>query len=404
MRTRSRVPPVPASGWSSLPSPKDVFVDEPVNRGWKDASRQTVEPLSSSKLTVTCEVSPNGNGIFSTQTLSRAPFYWAGEYALQYGVALLPNKPVDLNFGKVDLVQMAYDRSRSDLFLLDFLRTASETLRMLQKPWKFLAYCKRFGLRGHDHSRRLSALKRPLDLAGQTWLEGTYGYIPLMQDLYNIGKLCSSPGEVLAAAANLPVTTNVRQRFTRTSSYEDVDLSTSYYKSRLCVRNTQVFFGSRLLRIRWLYNPSYGAQSMAQQIASYIGLNDFGRLGYEALKFSFVADWFSSFGSRFSQNPAFNGPVMWMTHPQVLVSQSIKETCFFGQPFINNPTSTRYYRNQVVTGGSASYRKTTFSRTKTAASAIDSFQEGDGLTAYRTATGAALGLGELNRLARLFRT
>lgn len=405
MRTRTRNPPYPPNGASGVGIPKDTFTDEPKGRGWKPASRTSVNILSSAKLVVTCEVSHNGGATWNTVKLERPPFYWDGSYGLT-GVTFLPTESATTQpYQPLDLVQMAMDRSRSDLFLLDFLREATETVKMIYKPWRFLQFVKKnHGVMWtNDMGKPLGRLKRTLDRAGSTWLEGTYGYIPFMHDLYAISQICSNPLGVLESCAMQPCITDHRQGFMQTLSPLDVDMSDSAFDARICVTKTQVYSGKRRVMIRWLYNPSFGAMSLARQMSTFLGLSDFGRVSLEAVRLSFVGDWFSTFASRCASNPAFNGPVMWLTHPLTKVSRSEKLVSFYGMPSLVRPATTPTMRNQKVHGGTATTEHRNFLRGTEATESIDNYSNNtDGLSAWRTTSGTFLALGELNTLVRRF--
>lgn len=155
----------------------------------------------------------------------------------------------------------------------------------------------------------------------------------------------------------------------------------------------------RLIRIEASPNPSFQAMSIANQMATYLGLNDFGRLAWELVPYSFVVDWFTDLGSSVSSMGAFNGPAAYVDGIVSMASWStVKHEFSLISPYkLSYPSDSPnvIYWNLGVSGGSCVVEATSFFRSERGKGNLDGDLFHNGLSAYRTASGIALMHGAL---------
>lgn len=397
MRTRTRTLTPPAS--CGLTGLNETFVDlsTPL-KGWKACSHSYAKVTSFQP----------GGGTWSSRNLNssnpptvrpisdavRFPGAWvASNWRGWVSESLDPQS--DLKLEAVDMNSVVLELSRSSTNLAETIATFSDTVNLFRAPGLFLKHAAKSGI---PVSRRpLKELRKSLDTAGQTWLSGTYGYLPLISDLQNLASFCASPRKALNDLKK-PLVKDIRNSVSDGYCTRRPPGMNKYHFS-LHVE-TQRFL-SRMIRLEGTPNPAFHAMSLANQLATYYGLNDFGRLAWELTPGSFVFDWFSSLGRSVASIGALNGPLAYCN---VTVSSTNKlltkqtytvtpaETTTVKNTWLNTETSINVF------GGSCVLESCSFSRSARGEADLSGSTFQNGLSSYRTATGMALLLGSLGRI------
>lgn len=393
MRARSRyLYPVPGS--SGVPVSHETFIDDPdspSSRGWKPCThlRTVVTSASPTNLVLRRDNYPdrilnqgsfgsfNGNGFFGPGPTT---------VPLDYAPPELPS---------IDLHSLAMENSRSSTNLAELISTFRDTAKMFSRPYRFF---KESGIiRDYDRAGPLRNARDAINRAGSTWLEGTYGYLPLISDLIELSTICRDPSIVIdriVSRASKPQ--KLYHQSVSGCSYTNDDPQPNEFNIRVN-RSDEV---SRLVRIEWVINPSFFSMSTANLFASYLGLNDYGRLGYELIPLSFVADWFTGIGKSISSSPYLNGPLAMSVGSVSSWSRIVTKYEHIGiAPITVEPD--RSFSGSI---GTLAYEIEEFNRTKRGEGDTGGSLFQNGLDGYRTATGLALLHGRAGSIAKLFPT
>lgn len=300
----------------------------------------------------------------------------------------------DPSLPQVSLDQVLMDLGRSSTNLAEGIATIKDTINLFRGPGKFLKHLARSGSVNIKSSRApLKELKSAFDKAGDTWLEGTYGWIPFIQDLIELSSIARNPQAALAKLSK-PIVKDIRHT---ASSGGDVD--SSQLEHTFVITERLETTRKRLIRIEASPSPSFQAMSMANKLATYLGLNDFGRLAWELVPYSFVVDWFTDLGSSVSSMGALNGPAAYIDGIVSMASWSTvkHEFSLISPQKLSYPSDSpvKMYWNLGVGGGSCVVEATSFFRSERGKGNLDGDLFHNGLSAYRTASGIALMHGAL---------
>jgi hypothetical protein len=403
MRTRTRTPIKPAG--CRCESLTETFTDDPhPAKIWKPCYHKIVTVDSFTRpsvrtVTQSHYLPPRPPTITNYPLGGNFPKYlgnWGGTF--RGYTADVPPLAQSVTLPEIDLDQVVLELSRSSTNLAEIAATFVPTVALFSGPGRFLKHWRKSERYQIGVSRRpLKELRASLDRAGETWLAGTYGYIPLLSDLVELTRICRDPIKVLKKLKE-PVTKNIRQSASLEVSSTENPLRRDYDFS---YRWTDKVTRSRLIRLNGTPNPSFQSLSLANQMATYLGLADFGRLAWELVPFSFVFDWFSSLGASVASAQALNGHYAYC---DMKVSSAVSTKTV--RTYTPRPSrkssyfSTQFNFTQTcdVAGGLCTVRTEEFSRS--------SYGEGDtsgstfhnGLSAYRTTTGLALLLGQMRHL------
>lgn len=138
------------------------------------------------------------------------------------------------------------------------------------------------------------------DFMSQTWLEYTYGWKPLLQDVYNTAK----------ASASIGIEMSGQVRYVRASSKGTVSYAKRYTQNQFeylvnCKRDISVQMGI-----------TYKIEGGGPSFTHAFGLDNPLTVAWELVPFSFVADWFLPVGTAIRSLTAYNGLVFaggWKT-------------------------------------------------------------------------------------------
>jgi hypothetical protein len=142
--------------------------------------------------------------------------------------------------------------------------------------------------------RRKSAQGSDLrQFAASTWLEYSYGWKPLLSDVYaqaeNLARYMTNNGYVVREAKASAHAEKV---------YEELKTEPNlYYKTRKRV----------VVSNRVSYTVRYRIQDGANKVANTFGLSNPALVAWELVPFSFVADWFLPIGDFLDNLTAYNG-------------------------------------------------------------------------------------------------
>lgn len=332
-----------------------------------------------------------------TANIHNYPGYAWQSYVWRGWVSEVPNPPPhSIELPAVDLNSIVMDLSRSSSNIAETIATFKSTTSLFRRPAQFLKHASKNGIK--TSRKPLKELRVSLDTAGKTWLTGTYGYLPLISDLIEISALCLNPSKSLEKLKR-PVTRDIRS--TNSDSYSTerpVSMDPHYFSQKVQVVRSL----SRLIRIEGTPNPSFQAMSLANQMATYLGLNDFGRLAWELVPFSFVFDWFSNLGRSVASTSALNGHLAYC---DIACSSALKTqtlTSYMTNPAPETTYTNTYFQTRQsinVVGGSCTVEDIMYVRSPRGEADLSGATFTNGLNAYRTTTGFALLLGSLRHLA-----
>lgn len=373
------------------------------DKSWKPCGHSRVRVVSLQP----CRVRIGGSNLASSAPVSWGPEIEAAKY-LPFGsfedtifsgyfrdVLEVAPPPVLPAF---DANGAALDISRSSTNLAEMMATMKQTAAMLAKPGKFFRHLTKKNDIVYTERTPLSELRSAIDRAGSTWLEGTYGYLPLISDLIELSSIAVNPRKALDKLKK-PIKRDYRDANQVEYTYSR-DPQTPIHGTRLA-RSTTVT-ASRLIRIEGQPNPTFQAMGLINQMATYLGLNDFGRLAWELVPYSFVLDWFTSMGSSIGSAAALNGHLAYC---DIRFSSAIRTTRVekysVVPPGVTEVTYWWPYRRHLdVKGGYLETEHVTFSRSKSGEAVLGGDLVVNGLNACRTTSGIALLLGRLGSLSR----
>lgn len=402
MRTRTRSSPSSPYYNGSAPAIETITDSDPsASRSWKPCGHSRVSVKTLVPCIVQSGTSYNGRAPEWGNPVEAAKYLPYGSFDFVYFKGffrdVLKESPPPV-LPAFDASKVALDISRSSTNLAESIATLKDTSRMLARPGRFLKHLSNRKDIVYTERTRLAELKAAIDRAGSTWLEGTYGYIPLISDLIELSSIAVNPRKALDKLKK-PVKRDYRDAAISTWAYApnaQLDSNTA----RLSI--STVVKASRLVRVEGQPNPTFQAMGLANQMATYLGLNDFGRLAWELIPYSFVVDWFTSMGSSLAAAAALNGPLAYC---DVRFSSAIKTTKTDEYQVIG-PRNTSaqmwgpYKAYIKLNGGSLVLETVDFTRSKPGEANLGGNLVVNGLNAYRTTTGVALLLGRLGSLSR----
>lgn len=129
------------------------------------------------------------------------------------------------------------------------------------------------------------------DFMAQTWLEYTYGWKPLLQDVYNAAQASASIGIEMSNAV----------RSVRARSSESVEFKDKYQQSQFAVD----VYCSRTVYLEMGLN--FRIEDGGPTFHTAFGLDNPATMLWEVIPFSFVADWFLPVGKAIASLSAYNG-------------------------------------------------------------------------------------------------
>lgn len=374
---RGTMPPDYGGPW-----PYESFVDDPVpSKSWKKCSHRRTRILEYAPATGGIQYSwyPPSARIWSIPSGVFEPsFPSKGSVAFEGPELVLPS---------IDLASMALEKSRSSSNVAEILSTCKQTMSSLVRPWEFLKFVNKNGLSSIQGSRRpLRELRAGIDRAASTWLEGTYGYLPLISDLAEIYSLATDPKRALSNIK--PEVQYIRNIVSGDSAVIPVEGVGEY---NVYITGKRSMSLERCVRINWDINPTFFTMSYAQQMASYLGLRDYGRLAWELVPYSFVADWFTNVGKSLAASAALNGPLMYCVGSVSSWTRTVTTTSM-SLVGPRNPHRNDYTLI-ISSGGVCSTEEVNFVRSAAGEGDVDGAMVWNGLNSYRTASGIALLVG-----------
>jgi len=389
MRTRSRSTLIP-SGCTLGPYIETFEDSSERGRVWKPCSHSSVKVTKFVPPSVAWsqEIPDYGIRDSGVGLVSFPGYTWANSVHSGF-VGESFTSEHDATLPRIDLDAVNADLSRSSTNLAEGMATFRDTLELFSRPGAFFRHLKRSGSIPVS-DRPLKELKNALNRAGETWLEGTYGYLPLLSDLVELSRIATNPRSALSRLSK-PITKDIRSHASSTRETSGIDYE---FKFKQRIKESLVL--KRLVRIQGQPNPEFQSMCLANQMATFLGLNDFGRLLWELTPYSFVADWFTDLGKSVSSYSAFNGVY---AYTDFIVSTALSSVLTQDYSVVY-PTKPVYeflwggYMRTIysasVTGGTCSVETKSFTRSGLGSGSTDGSLFSNGLTSYKTATGFAL--------------
>lgn len=385
MRTRKRTLTAPPGSWTSQCIGSDTFTDDPSlpRDRWKECSRSRVEYREAKPFAYSAT---NSTGSFTSGVTGGA-----FESFTLYDVSghYYQNIPdVDISLAPFDLQEIRMSRSRSSANLATCIAEFKDTLSMFSNPYLFVKKLAKHPKVSLCRKTPLGELDAVVKSGGDAWLSMTYGVLPFIGDLTELSRVARNPRLALSRAKLKPTVQDFHQSLTRT--VKSVPFSPEYM-NQAYVSTTRTIERSKMIRCEFRLNPDFQSMSLANQLASYLSLNDYGRLAWELIPYSFVADWFTNLGKRVSNISALNGPIMWDVCSYSSMSKIVTTDLMTSR--IGSLNRSGYWRMSMKQPGMLTRKSVVFNRSPHGrgdnSSDPPSFS-GSGLTAYKSVSGFAL--------------
>lgn len=399
MRSRTRTFTAPT--YCTVTGLVETFLDHATpSKLWKECHHSSkkvlaFQPASGTIVTVSAVGHPTVTQDITPSVRPFPGYTWQAGSWRGFVPEVLNEPPSAMELPKVNAAKVAMDLSRSSTNLAEFIATLKDTCSLFSVPGMFLKHAVKHGVRVSN--RPLKELKGSLNAAGSTWLQGTYGYLPLISSLQELTAIARAPQKTLARLAK-PVSQDIRHQTSRSySSVPSPNLDQYSFGTNVRVHQTL----QRLIRLDGQPNPSFQSMSIANQMATYLGLNDFGRLAWELVPFSFVVDWFTDLGSNIASASALNGP---LAYSNLRVSSCMKTRTVSSYSVVGARTTSvknLWFQNTAtinLNGGMCVVENIDFHRSAYGEGDSSGSTFNNGLSAYRTATGLALLHGSTRKL------
>lgn len=394
MRYRERYFPNDPNVWSWNQVQKETFLDDPdpARKGkWKRCSHTRQRVLESQAMgnlrRVACSrYSCYVFGIVNGPYAAFAP--WNGP-SNEHGWFYEELPQSDLSLPPIDVNALRMQRSRSSANLAEIIATFKDTLGLFARPWQFANHLRE--IKAYNRAGTLRNAKDAIDRAADTWLQGTYGYLPFISDLSALTDVCRNPRQCLRDAVR-PETQTIHQ--TTSGSLESSPPTDPKFGQGFVHTQVDITL-TRTVQIQWLTNPTFAAMSVANQLATYMGLNDFGRLAWELTPYSFVVDWFTNLGEKCSRADALNGHYAVNTGNVLEGIERKEKRSRSGRIYVSHKqTDDWHYYIQCDSLPRIVDESLTYSRDSVIdPDKLDGVFLTNGLSTYRTATGLALLVG-----------
>ena len=300
---------------------------------------------------------------------------------------------------------MCAEAGRSNFHAISFLRELEETWGMLKNPFKLVSQLRRGPSRSalaklsKSESRkwakfaanhRPKTLKSVIKAAEDTWLEGTYGWIPFL-------------GDVLAAT-DLLASVAERREILKDRAQHAFAMSATSHDNLLIVGSPTDFkpfyfaagsgdFSKQ--RVKYYgsvgTNPALAGENSFFSAMRALNIDRLGYAVWDAVPYSFVVDWWFPLGDAIDKK--FSGPALLisMTTPWAVIKTSTDYRRAIGPGLYQaggSPTG----------GGTYAERRLSCIRKQCAITDVGDVDNSTGMHGTRIPSGLALGHGLLNRV------
>jgi hypothetical protein len=289
-------------------------------------------------------------------------------------------------------LDIVWNTGVSNLAVIEFIREFSSTVALVKNPLKAFGYISKYStaskklpLKKHYRSAvsntRKLAIGSPAAAAANTWLQGVYGWFPLISDLRELTSGVSaamSARRSMRRAPPIPVRISVRGSSEALLSPEPA-VWMNYARptsGRMVTKTTSKIIGTLTV------NPDVASESPLVAMARCLQADQLLKAGWDAVPYSFVADWFYPVGDKLARQLRcsfyINTQDPWVCQR----SRTVTEVVFDG---------IRWYPTFVV-NGSASYveEALVFSRYQTDFESGLNTNTATGVHGARVASGLAL--------------
>lgn len=178
------------------------------------------------------------------------------------------------------------------------------------------------------------------DIVANTWLEFSYGWKPLLADVYTQAENLANYSTDRAHVIKTVVASAKEMKFTKRTTNRDKSTWDVAFQSKC------------LLRVRYVVNYTFAEGDIS--IVNVFGLNNPMIIAWEVLPFSFVADWFLPVGNYLQSLTATAGLDMHSGTRSTLRSEVAFSDAIAGG---KTHREADYVRSFDMTGGRATTRK-----------------------------------------------
>lgn len=300
---------------------------------------------------------------------------------------------------------MCFEAGRSNFHAISFLRELQETWGMLKNPFKLISKLERGPTKSalaklsKSEFRRWSryaagkqrrSLKGVIQAAEDTWLEGTYGWMPFVGDLIAATDLLQSVRErreLLKSKARTPFKMAASSHNNLLISGSPTKYKPFYYAdgSGDFTKSTVKYYGYVET------NPSLASENAFFSVARALNIDRLGYAAWDAVPYSFVVDWFLPLGD--SIDKTFSGPALLisMTTPWAVIKTRTEYRRIIGPGLFQQGGSPSG-------GGTYCEEKLSCVRKQCAITDVGDVDNSTGMHGTRIPSGLALGHGLLNRV------
>lgn len=300
---------------------------------------------------------------------------------------------------------MCFEAGRSNFHAISFLRELEETWGMLKNPFKLVSKLRRGPSKSalaklsksefrkwsrYAADKQSRPLKSVVKAAEDTWLEGTYGWVPFVGDLLAATDLLQSVRErrkLLKSKARTPFAMSASSHDntvfvgspTNYRPFYYAEGSGDYSKSRV------KYYGSVET------NPSLASENAFFSAARALNIDRFGYAVWDAVPYSFVVDWFLPLGDAIDKK--FSGPALLvsMTTPWAVIKTRTEYKRIIGPGLFQSggyPTGGGVFREEQLS----------CTRKQCVITDVGDVDNSTGMHGTRIPSGLALGHGLLNRV------
>lgn len=360
-------------------------------------------------LSTGCIYTHSRSGVWPSQIWAPTGPRGAGFECMHSVYVLKPTLPpvpdMESAIGKMNAEICDYIREagRSSLHAISFIREVSDTIAMLRNPFRILDFVKHHSgvspkskmslKKAFKKAHSNAADKGVIDRAADTWLEGTYGWNPFVSDLLAAAEVLGS-----ALQSRRQLAAEGSQKFRLQKGGKQTDRIAGYSTGG---PYWQVFLNEGTVATRWkaVYygvlqvSPSVQAESFLVSASRSLNLDRLGYAVWDAVPYSFVADWFLPLGDTIDD--ALSGPAFYTFSSLPWLSKTLQTS--LSASFVGN---TQYVGGSGDTylKGSANYFEEGkfFTRDQVDPEKL-ALKSTTGMHGTRVASGLALAWGRFSR-------
>lgn len=368
-----------------------------------DGVRTADHPLSHSRVSLLANA--GGGRIWSGGSIYDPRTIVASGLATAQTIKVEQSSSTALSRVASEYTTMCFEAGRSNFHAISFLRELEETWGMLKNPFKLISKIERGPSKSalaklsksefrkwsrYAVDKQRHSLKSVIKAAEDTWLEGTYGWVPFVGDLIaatDIFQSVRERRELLKSKA--------RTSFAMSGSSHDNTLyigTPTDYRPFYYASGSGDFTKQKVKYYGYVEtNPSLASENAFFSAARALNIDRLGYAAWDAVPYSFVVDWFLPLGDAIDKK--FSGPALLvsMTTPWAVIKTRTEYRRIIGPGLFQRGGSPSG-------GGTYCEERLSCIRKQCAITDAGDVDNSTGMHGTRIPSGLALGHGLLNRV------